>query len=143
MLSAFEAALLDRHLAGCPECRSFATSADEQTRLLRGAVLEQAPQRVLMPSAARAQVGLPRRAAGVLSACLIAGAAAAALVWPGARTGNSGQPLSLSGRTGAPVPVVVAARPSMANVNVVVPRIRMRPASIADGPVHGYFSEPV
>ena len=44
---------------------------------------------------------------------------------------------------GAPVMVVVAARPSMANVNVVVPRLRMQPASIADGPLHGYFSEPV
>jgi hypothetical protein len=25
----------------------------------------------------------------------------------------------------------------------VVPRLKMRPASIADGPVHGYFSTPV
>ena len=41
MLSAFESALLDRHLRGCPSCRSFAIDAEEQTRLLRSALLEQ------------------------------------------------------------------------------------------------------
>jgi hypothetical protein len=35
--------------------------------------------------------------------------------------------------------VVFPAEPST-NVNVEVPRLRMQPASIADGPVHGYFS---
>lgn len=140
MLSAFESALLDRHLRGCPACRAFAVNADEQTRLLRDAVLEQPSRPVLVP--AERERGIPRRAAGVLSACLVAAAAATVLVWPGARTTNSGQAERVSAREGAPVMVVVPAHP-MANVNVVVPRLRMQPASIADGPLHGYFSEPV
>ena len=95
---------------------------------------------MLVPAAP--EQGIPRRAAGVLSACLVAAAAATVLVWPGARTTNSGQAERASVHTGAPVMVMVPAQP-MANVNVVVPRLRMQPASIADGPLHGYFSQPV
>ncbi len=140
MLSAFESALLDRHLRGCPSCRSFAVDADEQTRLLRSALLVQ-PTRPVRVSTEPAR-GVPRRAAGVLSACLVVAAAAAVFVWPGAHTGNSGRVLGFSGRVGAPVLIVSPAQLS-ANTSVEVPRLCMRPASIADGPVHGYFSTPV
>ena len=79
----------------------------------------------------------------MLSACLVAAAAAAVLVWPGARTGSSGRAVGFSGRVGAPVLVVSPAEPSTANASVEVPRLKLQPASIADGPVHGYFSTPV
>ena len=140
MLSAFESALLDRHLGDCPSCQSFAIDADEQTRLLRSALLVQ-PTRPVRVSTTPAR-GVPRRAAGVMSACLVVAAAAAVFVWPGARTGNSGRAAG-SGRVGAPAVVVSPAHPSAANTSVEVPRLHMRPASIADGPVHGYFSTPV
>ena len=39
-LSELESALLDTHLAGCGECRSFARDAEELTVVLRGARLE-------------------------------------------------------------------------------------------------------
>ena len=136
MLSAFESALLDRHLRGCAACRSFAVDAGAQTNLLRAAPLERPARTIELPAPART---LPRSAAGLLSACLVAAAAAAVLVWPGART-NTAQ--FGAARAGAPVMVVFAAEPST-NANVEVPRLRMQPASIADGPVHGYFSAPV
>jgi hypothetical protein len=44
--------------------------------------------------------------------------------------------------TGAPVLVVVAARPSV-STDETVPRLQMQPASVADGPVHGLFNTPV
>ena len=138
MLSTFESALLDRHLRSCPDCSSFAVDAQEQTRLLRSALLEQ-PTRPVVVS--ESEHGGPRRAAGVLSACLVVAAAAAVLVWPGARTGGSGQ--AFAGRVGAPVLVTYTADPSTANSHIEVPRLKLQPASIADGPVHGYFSTPV
>jgi predicted anti-sigma-YlaC factor YlaD len=140
MLSAFESALLDRHLRDCPSCQAFAVDANEQTRLLRSALLVQ-PTRSVRVATAPAR-GVPRRAAGVLSACLVVAAAAAVFVWPGSRTVNSGRAVG-SGRVGAPVLVVSPAQPSAANMSVEVPRLHMRPASIADGPVHGYFNTPV
>jgi hypothetical protein len=139
MLSTFESALLDRHLRGCPECSTFAVDAEEQTSLLRNAVLEPPTRPILVPSESSRT---PQRAAGVLSACLVAAAAAAVVVWPGARSGNLHQGSAAAGRVGQPVPIVVPAEPSLASA-VVVPRLKMQPASIADGPVHGYFSTPV
>ena len=137
MLSAFESALLDRHLRGCVECRSFAAGAGSLTELLRDAPLEQPERPVQIPRTPAHAI--PRSVGGVLSACLVAAAAAAVLVWPAAKPS---QP-TLSAGAGAPVMVVFPAKPSMTNANVEVPRLRMQPASIADGPVHGYFSEPV
>ena len=138
MLSTFESALLDRHLRSCPNCSSFAIDAQEQTRLLRSALLEQPTRPVVVSESER---GGPRRAAGVLSACLVVAAAAAVLVWPGDRTGGSGH--AFAGRVGAPVLVTYTADPSTANSHIEVPRLKLQPASIADGPVHGYFSTPV
>jgi hypothetical protein len=140
MLSTFESALLDRHLHGCAACRAFATDADEQTQMLRAAVLEQPARRVVLSSdPARS---MPGRVGGVLSACLVAAAAAAVLVWPGGGTQQKSGQAESAIRTGAPVIVVVPAELS-SSVNVVVPRLSLRPASIADGPLHGYFSTPV
>lgn len=85
----------------------------------------------------------PRRLAGVLSACLVAAAAAAVLIWPGGQQVQSGQGLRSATRVGAPVLMVFAAEPTVANKSVEVPRLRMQPASIADGPLHGYFGAPV
>ena len=141
MLSTFESALLGRHLRSCPDCRAFAVDAEAQTRLLRSALLERPTRPVAVPS--ESARGGSRRAAGVLSACLVAAAAAAVLVWPGARSGNSGEPVGLSGRVGAPVLIVQPAEPVSGRASIEVPRLQMRPASIADGPVHGYFSTPV
>ena len=139
MLSTFEGALLDRHLRGCASCSAFAADATAQTSMLRAAPLEQPARRVLIETAPTRTI--PARAAGALSACLVAAAAAAALVWPGGQTGVDRTSVRAP-RTGAPVLVVVPAEPSMSS-KTVVPRLKMRPASIADGPVHGYFSTPV
>jgi predicted anti-sigma-YlaC factor YlaD len=134
MLSSFELALLDRHLRGCQSCQAFAVAATRQTQLLRGAMLEEPTHPVQIPVPARA---IRRSAAGALSACLVAATAAVVLVWPG----TTPNPVSAeSQRVGAAVMVVVPAEPSVANANVEVPRLRVKPASIADGPVHGYFS---
>lgn len=140
MLSSFESALLDRHLRGCPSCSAFAVGATEQTRLLRDAVLEVPTRRPVSVPSVPAHA-IRRSAAGAVSTCLVAAAAAIVLVWPGAgsQLNHAGQSLGV----GAAVMVVVAAEPSVGNANVVVPRLRLQPASIADGSVHGYFSAPV
>jgi len=142
MLSTFESALLDRHLRGCADCSAFAADAEEQTRLLRSALLERPTRPVLLPAESSRGAG-SRRAAGVLSACLVAAAAAAVLVWPGAHQSNSNELVGFSGRVGSPVLIVQPAQPLSETSSVEVPRLQMRPASIADGPVHGYFSTPV
>jgi predicted anti-sigma-YlaC factor YlaD len=134
MLSSFELALLERHLRGCSSCQAFAVAATQQTQLLRGALLEEPTRPVQIPVPSRA---IRRSAAGALSACLVAATAAVVLVWPGTRP----NPVTVQPqRVGAAVMMVEPAEPSVANANVVVPRLRLRPASIADGPVHGYFS---
>jgi len=137
MLSTFEVALLDRHLRRCSECRAFAIGAVRQTELLRSAELEQPLRPVVVsgrPSRAHRRVG------GALSAALVAAAAAFMLVLPGTQQQGTGQAQDVG--VGAPVLVVFAARPTLA-VKIDVPRVRIQPASIADGPVHGAFSVPV
>ena len=62
MLSTFESALLDRHLRGCPDCSSFAIDAQEQTRLLRGALLEQPTRPVVVSESASAAAPAAPRA---------------------------------------------------------------------------------
>ena len=85
----------------------------------------------------------PRGAAGVLSACLVAAAAAAVLVWPGARTGTPVEAEGFSGGSRRRVLVDVLGRSVEREPSIEVPRLKLQPASIADGPVHGYFSTPV
>lgn len=139
MLSLFESALLDRHLRKCADCCAFAAGAAAQTQLLRSAELEQPLRPVVIPAARRRPVR--RVAAGALTAVASVAAAAAVTLSP---NGNSGQASSASAavETGAPVMVVVAANASL-GVHETVPRLTMQPASVADGPVHGYFNTPV
>ncbi len=138
-LSLFESALLDRHLRRCADCRDFAAGAAAQTQLLRSAVLEQPLRPVAIP-AGRRQVR--RVAAGALTAVASVAAAAAVSLSPAGHGPKASQSASSQVETGAPVVVVVAAHPTP-GARETVPRLTMKPASVADGPVHGYFSTPV
>ena len=139
MLSTFESALLDRHLRRCGDCRAFAAGATAQTERLRSAVLQRPLHPVVVPAGRRRTTR--RVAAGVLTAA--ASVAAAALVTVTPSGDRSVTPTASAPQivTGAPVLVVVAAHPTLGSETV--PRLRMRPASIADGPVHGLFNTPV
>ena len=139
VLSLFESALLDRHLRRCVDCRAFAASAAAQTQLLRGAVLEQPVRPVVVPAPRRRPAR--RVAAGGLTA-FAATAAAAVLVLSGNKPAETSAVLPQPAVEGAPVLVVVAANASFDSKDTV-PRLKMRPASVADGPVHGLFSTPV
>jgi predicted anti-sigma-YlaC factor YlaD len=138
MLSTFEAALLDRHLRRCADCRAFAAGAAAQTQLLRDAVLEQPLRPVTLPAARSRPV---RRVA--LGALTTAAAMAAAAVFTLTPSGQQGQTsASRSPLTGAKVLVVVPAKPSLASEDTV-PRLELASASVADGPLHGLFNTPV
>jgi anti-sigma factor RsiW len=138
MLSMFESALLERHLRGCASCRAFAVSADAQAALLRGAPLERLERPVELPAPVR-RIG--RGAVGTLAATLTAAAAAVAVVFS---SGGPANGPTLSAARGAPVMISYPARPSISSSNKIeVPRLRLQPASIADGPVHGLFNDPV
>ena len=87
----FEGALLDRHLRGCPSCRSFAQGLKAQTSLLRGALLEQLESPVDVPEGRHRSV---RAAAVTVLGALAAAAAAITLVGqhnssPGAHSSQS------------------------------------------------------
>jgi hypothetical protein len=137
MLSTFEAALLDRHLRRCPSCRAFAASVACQTQLLRDAELEQPLRPVTIP--ARPVHPVRRGIAGAFSAVVVAAAAALVLFTPTAK--HKVTTTASTVRPGAPVLVSFGANPTL-DSNVDVPRLALRPASIADGPVHGQFSLP-
>ena len=139
MLSSFEVALLDRHLRGCPSCRAFSAGATEQTRLLRSATLERPSQSVVIP--ARPNY-LRRGAAVVVSAASVAAAAALIVVNSGAQRGGNREATRIAAGPVAPVLVAYAGQPTP-DPTIEVPRLRLEPASIADGPVHGDFSVPV
>jgi predicted anti-sigma-YlaC factor YlaD len=139
-LSLFETALLDRHLRRCADCRDFAAAAAGLTQLLRTAELEQPLQPVVVPAGRRRH--MRRVATGALTAAASVAAAAAVTLSPAGHSTKSSVSASPQVETGAPVMVVVAANPSL-GVHETVPRITMKPASVADGPVHGLFSTPV
>jgi predicted anti-sigma-YlaC factor YlaD len=52
-LSRIERALVDRHVAGCADCRAFATDAHAFTGALRAAPLEPLEQPIALPSRVR------------------------------------------------------------------------------------------
>jgi predicted anti-sigma-YlaC factor YlaD len=137
MLSTFEAALLDRHLRRCPSCRAFAASVACQTQLLRGAELEQPLRPVTVP--ARPVHPVRRGLPGLVSACVVAAAAALVLFTPVGRHHSTDTAAKI---VGAPVLVSHGVNPTLASSYVDVPRLELRPASIADGPVRGHFSLP-
>jgi hypothetical protein len=138
MLSSFEAALLDRHLRGCASCHSFAVAAAQQTALLRAAELEVPARRVVVPAVARVH---RRRAvaAMALSACVASLAAALMFVPGGQRTTGASR---TTAARGGPMLVSYAATPSLSTPSIEVPRLSVKPASYADGPVRGIFSVP-
>jgi predicted anti-sigma-YlaC factor YlaD len=138
MLSSFEAALLDRHLRGCVSCRSFGVAAAQQTALLRAAELEAPARRVIVPAAPRVH---RRRAVAAMafSVCVASLAAALMLVPGGQRTTGA---LRTTAARGAPMLVSYAATPSLSSPSIEVPRLSVKPASYADGPVRGIFSVP-
>jgi predicted anti-sigma-YlaC factor YlaD len=136
MLSTFEAALLDRHLDRCESCRGFDAGLAEQTRILRGRLLEPPAHPVVIPAPARRRVA--RAAVGAAGSLVAAAAAAAVLVLPGSGDENGRHSARA---TGSPVLVAFAATPTP-SAKVDVPRLKLQPASIADGPVHGEYNTP-
>jgi Putative zinc-finger len=141
VLSLFESALLERHLRKCADCRDFAAGAAAQTQLLRSAELEQPLRPVAIPAGRRRPVR--RVAAGALTAVASVAAAAAVTLAPGSpKSETAASSANTTVETGAPVLVVVAAKPSI-GANETVPRLQMQPANVADGPVHGLFNTPV
>jgi predicted anti-sigma-YlaC factor YlaD len=141
MLSTFESALLERHLRDCPSCRSFAVVADRQTTMLRASTLEVPLRRVMAPAASIPRTRRRRAAAMTLSACAASFAAAIALLASGGHQTTEALQAVAPAST-APVLVAYAARPSPASPSIEVPRLSVRPASYADGPVRGIFSQP-
>jgi len=137
MLSSMEDALLERHLRGCESCNAFARNADAQTRLLRGAALEDLQRAVPIPR--NRMRAFRRGTVGVLAGAAAAMIAALVLAGPVSHTPWAG---STSSASSAPMIVVVAANPSPANSRVEVPHLVVRPASVVDGPVHGPFAQP-
>lgn len=128
-LSAHEAALLERHLAGCAACAAFASDVSETTALLRATPLEPAPPFLLL-----------RRPAAMRMASRVAAisAAAAAAVLVAIST------VSLQGTPGRPSavfnywPTGLAAHPR-GDANLGVQRVGLqRPRS--DGPRRGLVS---
>jgi hypothetical protein len=140
MLSVFEAALLDRHLRRCAACRAFAASAAFQTQLLRGAVLEQPLRPVFVPAGRRRTVR--RAAVGALTTAAAMAAAVVFAVTPGTEHAKTSALPTSHVEEGAPVLVVVASSANLRSTETV-PRLKMRPASVADGPLHGLFNTPV
>lgn len=94
-LSAHEALLLDRHLAGCSACEGFADGVRASTALLRAAPFEQSE--ALFSWRRVSSFPLSGRAAAVLASTAAAVLVAVALV-PSSGSGNSvGFVSSLSG----------------------------------------------
>jgi ferric-dicitrate binding protein FerR (iron transport regulator) len=137
-LSTFETALLDRHLRRCSACRAFAEAATVQTQLLRSAPLEEPLRGVTLPE--RSSRPVRRGAAGALGA-LVAAAAAAAVLFSPSSPSPTATTAARTRATNSPQLFVFAARPSP-TASVDVPRLRVEPATFADGPTHGIYSLP-
>jgi ferric-dicitrate binding protein FerR (iron transport regulator) len=135
-LSSFEAALLDRHLRRCASCRAFAAGATAQTQLLRAQPLEQPLRRVEVPGRP-ARVGRRGLAGTVVTAAAAAAAAAVVAVSPF----SHGQAARRATAANGPELAVIAGQPTPSST-VEVPRLKVEPASLADGPVRGQFSLP-
>jgi len=135
MLSVFESALLDRHLRRCSECRSFADAATAHTELLRSAVPEEPARRVVLPS--RHTAAHRRSAVGAALVAVVAAAAAIVTLVPGAHRSSRAETVGARASS-SPALVVFPANPTP-DTKVEVPRLKVQPASIADGPTRGAF----
>jgi predicted anti-sigma-YlaC factor YlaD len=138
MLSMFESALLDRHLRRCAGCRAFADATQEQTELLRQARLETPARTIVVPE--RRTSRRRRAAIGTALVAAVSSAAAAFTLAPDLHHATRGTRVGV--RDQNPVMVVVPASPTP-NSKVEIPRLKVEPASIADGPLRGaYFNRP-
>ena len=135
MLSTFEAALLERHLRRCGDCRAFAADVTSQTQLLRAAVLEE-PSRAVTVVPSR-QPQFRRHTAGVAAAALVATMAALLTL-----TSTGGHRTATSSGTGKPLLAVFPAQPRV-DATFDVARLRVVSPASADGPVHGDYGIPV
>jgi predicted anti-sigma-YlaC factor YlaD len=142
MLSTFEAALLERHLRRCASCRAFAASAETQAQLLRGAALEQLSRPVLIPTRGRPAVARRGSLLGVAGGIAAAAAAAIFVLGPGTSGNRTGTPTRSAVRGGSTMLAVFSAQPT-ASKSIDIPRLRVEPATAADGPVHGLYGVPV
>lgn len=112
-----------------------------QTQLLRGALLERPLHPIALPSRPRRAVR--RNTAGALGACLAAAAAALLVLTPATQPVSSAlQGTARQSATVAPALVVFAANPTPAS-NIEVPRLKVEPATVLDGPARGRFSLPI
>lgn len=137
MLSMFESTLLDRHLRRCPECRDFAAAAAVQTALLRSVELEAPERRVVVPVRPRS-----RRRGALVALASTAAAAAAAFVALAPGLQHPAAVQSTESSLEEPALISYPAHP-LPGSSVEVPRLRVEPASIADGPIRGeYFRHP-
>jgi hypothetical protein len=112
-----------------------------QTQLLRDAVLERPLHAIAVPTRPRRAVR--RSAAGALGASLAAAAAALLVLTPATQQGSN--PLQGTARQSAtvdPALVVFAANPTPES-KIEVPRLKVEPATVLDGPARGRFSLPV
>jgi predicted anti-sigma-YlaC factor YlaD len=139
-LSTFEAALLDRHLRRCPACSAFAAGVATQTQLLRAAALEQPRRRFELP--ARPARTARRSLVGAFGAVAAAAVAAVVLLSPSSNNATKDSSRGGAAANAGTQLVVFTAQPSL-TANFDVPRLRVEPASFADGPVHGLYSMPM
>ena len=105
MLSSFEEALLDRHLAGCASCNAFATATAAETSLLRAADLEDLPVPVVLPWTAPHPL---RRSASGLAAAALAAVAAALTVGGGGVVGTQQHSEAVARQAAASGPMIVS-----------------------------------
>ena len=141
MLSSFEGMLLDRHLRSCGSCRAFAAAAVELTDLLREASLEQPGRRFVSPVSTQPNYRR-RRSVGAVVGLAAAAVAAVVVYVPGWQHSTSEAGRRANAAAG-PMIVVVARSPNPANKNIEVPRLKVKPVSTVDHPVHGQFDQPV
>ena len=137
-LSAFESALLGRHLRRCPSCSDFAEAARIQTGMLRTAALETPSRPFFVESPSRPRVAR-RQAASVVGALAFAAAAAVLVLTPSGHQG--GGTFASPGAGTRPLFGVYAAQPT-AEASFQVARLRVVSPAAADGPVRGYYGLP-
>ena len=133
MLSTFETRLLERHLDGCAACRAFAADVSAQTRQLRAAPLELAPQ--------LADIGRPAHRRGRIATFAATGAAAAAAAVLTLTPAHNAQQASASRSSELALFTVSPSQPT-ANTSFEVPRLEAVSPASADGPVRGYYGVP-
>jgi hypothetical protein len=88
-LSSFEQALLEAHVARCPDCRDFRVGVAAATALVQATPLERPSEPVRIPSARRSRFVVQR----VLAPAAVAAAVAVAAITANARLFGATQPV--------------------------------------------------